>query len=339
MSITIIKRLDPKLRKEVVDGAVECKLMSAFIGVDGDILPSFGIGLVDENDNVQFWGLTIPHRLITAWRGMYILDQATIISNGTLCYCYEIGKRDLKDSDKRSLNILQDQIPDINNFRKKILATSIDNDELNAMLSICNSAENDIDVAIWELEDEIASKTINRTTEVLNTIAINKTKVDTRTRNVAISKKQLPSDQSFKKFCEDFKIRNLCGMPGGIYGADWGHIDMDYIDEEIVYTGLSIGRSRIIFCTKEPEGAKNFGAVGYPVLHTNTDRNIKLSEVLYKDGDMYVCFSEIGKEDSGEEEQRLSDLRKLEPHMIGVSFCGRGKYPPKDIERGFVSLT
>lgn len=150
------------------DQAVDSE-SSAFIGATDGGLCQFGIGLLDANNQSlnRFWALAHPHRLITAWRGMFILDAADIILSDTLYQAYHAGSDDDKDFEAElAAENLAKYIPDMKKLRQNILKRKISEDTLNAMLKICNDPANDIHIDLREIEEAISKGIIKRTAEV-----------------------------------------------------------------------------------------------------------------------------------------------------------------------------
>jgi hypothetical protein len=83
------------------------KLVSPILGFRGKgDFAEFGIGAFRRDKTGNFWGLIMPHLIIQAWRGMKLVEQATMIHNSTLCDCYTVAKPRLHSSDERRLRSL-----------------------------------------------------------------------------------------------------------------------------------------------------------------------------------------------------------------------------------------
>jgi hypothetical protein len=149
--------------------------MSAFMGaLERGGITQLGIGLIDDDDKGDFYGLASPHCLITAYRGMHVLNEVSHIQRGTLCACYHAGQRDWDAGTARHLDNLRKQVPDVFRLRIDLLDSYIEDGELDEMLAICNDASNGINVATSELEDEIDAGTIRYTDEVFKAFEIAK---------------------------------------------------------------------------------------------------------------------------------------------------------------------
>lgn len=315
MALVILKMLDYKVRYY---SGVPTAPLAAFVGAAGDSMLSFGIGLISEDCNTaQFWGLAMPHSLITSYRGMQVLDNVTELEHGTICACYYAGGRDLRDSELHYIDDLREQIPEISDMRETMLAQSIPDGELDEMLEVCNSTDG-IDLAIWELEKEIEAGAISRTPGVERAFEIAQAERARYERNEELAAQELPADQSFEQFCKDFRIEYLCDAPVGMYGWDWGHTTMDGLDKEIVYSSLQYEHPSSVFCTEFSAKRNDFGQIGHPVLQLSDDKKVALESVQYVDGVMYANICEMGLH---HETIRvtLAALRVLEPAMVGVT--------------------
>jgi len=59
-----------------------------------------GVGIFYEIGGGSVWGMISPRNFITAWRATEILRHITYIKNGTLCYAYYAGQRNVHISDQ-----------------------------------------------------------------------------------------------------------------------------------------------------------------------------------------------------------------------------------------------
>lgn len=332
----ILKQLSPKPRMILKNGIVSEKIMSAFLGATDETNASFGIGLIDEQGGNTFWGLIGPHCLVTAWRGVQVLDQVLNIKDGTICACYYTGERELSGRDERYLDILREQMFDIDQIRAELLEVAIPSEELDSMLSICNSKKNGISVLTCELEDEINAETIMRTEQVELAFKISQQRYDFRENNRKFSKTPLSKDKSFAQFFKDFRIVHLTDAFYGTSDMDWGYIKMESIDERIIFDGLQFNHANLIFCSSESAKSHIHGYFGHPVLGTNDGRNVVLSSVVYKDDESYAVVNNVGETETSE--LKLSDFRKLEPLMIGLTFTKYDHVSEEDTKRGFVLI-
>ncbi|MFV0485187.1 MAG: hypothetical protein ACK5MU_03110 [Candidatus Saccharimonadales bacterium] len=319
MSLIVLKRMDYKVREQ--DGE-ETAPLAAFLGASSELCPSFGIGLIDERGQAMFWGLMIPHSLITAYRGMQILNEASVLQHGVICACYHAGQREMHESEAHYIADLETQIPDIENLRASLLEQKIPDEELDAMLMVCNSPKNGIDITIAELEIELAAGTISRTAGVEKAMQIEQEEQARRDKNTEISEQALPAEQSFAGFCEEAGVKYLCQTPIGLYGWDWGHEDLADVDREIVFAGLHYGSVKGVYCTEFPEKSKSLGSFGHPVISINNgEENIAIEFAQYTEGAMhvYLCGVDCFGENRDRGLVRLDELRKMNPKMVGVT--------------------
>ena len=126
----------------------------------------FGIGLLDEEDDGHFWGLEAPHRLVTSWRGMQILDRVERVGFGVISRAYSAGLRQEEDGIGNWWEQLKEVLPNTDEMREEMLSRKIPDKELERMLRICNRPDNEIAVDIKELQEEIRLGTIRETEQV-----------------------------------------------------------------------------------------------------------------------------------------------------------------------------
>ena len=315
MALIILKQLDYRVRNEK---GIPTEPLAAFIGAtDGD-LAEFGIGLVNEEGKASFWGMLHPHRLITAWRGMHVLDKVENIYHGTLCACYYAGLRELSGDDKERVDELGKQIDGLDELRERLLNTVL-TDELEEILKFCNDPGNQIHLATWEFTEEIKAGTIAMTSELQRVFDLEREAQELYQSNTAKSEEPLADAESFEKFCVEAGIGYLCDYPFGAYGWDWGHWKLEGLDTNIVMRGLQFGYGEVIYCTEYPESSDDFGAIGHPVLTmSNGAITTVLIKVQYEDNRMIAYLSELNG-DSKTTPMDLSALRELSPRMIGIA--------------------
>ena len=333
MGLIVLQQLEAKPRTMMRDGrCVEVK-SAAFVGATDGELCEFGIGLLDENSGRSvFWALVCPHLLITAWRGMHILDKTTSILHGTICHAYYAGQTNDENSDvKKAIAELSEQIPDFQAFRKSILEMKIDNDVLDAMLKICNSTDNSIDISEHELKEAVKAGIINQTDEVSRVYEIAIEQQLQRERIEQISKQPLPESKSFRVFCQKFGIKNLFDNPYDDWPDYWS---VDKMDEMLVRSGLSYDGLESVWCAENPKSAPGVGHVGRPVLQLNDQRTVVLSYVRFKDNDMFGAIHSVKGEDE-DEWLTLSELSAFKPRFVGLTFDRNDKPTPNDMARGY----
>lgn len=334
--ILMLAKMEMKPRMLLEDGKWEKVKMAAFVGATDEELAQFGIGLVDGEGHCWFWALALPHLLVTSWRGMQVLDRLERIDHGTICNAYYIGKRRADSELKRAVPALSKQLPEIIKLRDELLRTKIPDEELDRMLEICNSPDNNIDVAIWELEDEIKAGTIQETEKVRQAFEIDAAGRVRWAQNEARSKQALPRHQSFRRFCEDAKIQYLCDVPFGAYGFDWGHRNMETLDETIVFSGLQFGHAVWFACTENPERAQSFGQVGLPVIRLADERELVLEKAHYHDDQMWAGARLV--KDDELTEWRLDELASMKPRMVGITYDAYDNPSSEDAERGYALI-
>lgn len=347
MPLIILNQLKSVPRSVLRGDKFVTEASSAFIGATTDKLSQFGVGLLCDDGQTEMWGLLYPHYLIRSWRAMHILDRVSYVEPGslvnpkTLCACYYAAGRPNKNDTERERYVsqLRQQIPDIDDLCEQLFLTKIDDEELDSMLAFCNDPENGIRLAERELVEELEVGTINRTDEVSKTLVLAEYEHKLRKKNQKISKRQLPKDKSFKIFCKNAVIQYLSDTPIEAYGWwDWGHCDIEKIDEEIVYSGLNFGGKKYISCTQNPETAKNPGQFGRPVLRLKDGREFALIAAYYKSANMWISVKNVRDALSEIEEWRLSDFAKFSPKMIGITRYKMGDTSTEDIDRGYVPV-
>lgn len=318
------------------DGKWQEVEMTSFVGVTDEESAQLGIGLADKEGKCHFWALAFPHALITSWRGMQVLDHLEKIGYGTIHHAYFVGERKKDSEVERSMAELKEQLPEIETLREKLLKKPIPDDELDRMLTICNSPESHINVATWELKQEIEAGTIHETRQVKLAFEIEAKEQVRLGQNKARSKVALPAHQSFREFCQRANIQYLCSAPIGAYGWDWGHRDPGEIDEEIIFHGLQYGWSEQIFCTEEPEKADKFGQIGHPVVLLKDGRELVVCYAYYHDDQMWVGVRPVKNEDELTE-WKIGELSALGPQMVGITLSRQSKNVTiEEVERGYV---
>lgn len=336
MGIIVLQKLEAKPRTILRDGRCIEEKSSAFVGATDDELCQFGIGLLNEEKGKSlFWALLCPHRLITAWKGVRILDQITNIQSGTICHAFYAGMSKEDDNDvKRAVTALTEQIPEFEKLHKTVLETKIDDDTLNAMLKVCNSPENHIDVCISELKEAVQAGIIHQTEEVSRAYKIAIDKQLEYERDEKISKQPLPNSKSFRNFCEKCGITNLFDNPY----FDWpGYWSMEKVDEILVLNGLRFEGTEQVWCTEKSQNSSGTGHIGQPVLRLNDQREVVLTGVRFKDNDMWGKIYQVKSEDEGEWTP-LSKLFIWEPHFVGLTFDQNDKPTTEDMSRGYIAV-
>lgn len=333
MGIIILQKLEAKSRTVLRAGGCVEEKSSAFVGATSDDLCQFGIGLLnEETQKCSFWALVCPHLLITAWRGMHILDRTICIQRGTICHAYYAGETGNESSDvKRAIADLAEQIPEIEELRKEVLEMKIDDETLDAMLKICNDPKNHIDVNSYELKEAIQAGVINQTPEVTRVFELADEKKRQIEHDKEFSEQPLPEAKSFRKFCEKVGICNLYSDPYDDWPCYW---NIERLDATLVYDGLQFEGIEEVWCAEHPQGSDKAGHIGQPVLELNDQRTVVLSYVRFKDNDMWGAIHLV----KGKNENTwltLSDLSALNPHFVGLTFDGNDKPKIEDMARGY----
>lgn len=336
MGTIILHKLEAKTRTIFNDGRCTKEKSAAFIGATDDELCQFGIGLFNEEKRESlFWAMLCPHQLITAWRGLHILDKTTHILHGTVYNAYRAGEVNSDSNDvKKAIADLSEQIPDIEELREEVLKMKIDDEVLDEMLRVCNSPDNSIDVSVRELEEAVRAGIIKQTAEVSRAYKIDAEQRAQQERDEMISKQPLPESKSFRRFCEKFGINNLFSDPYD----DWpGYWPMERIDETLVYSGLRYKSTVEVWCAENPQGSDNTGHIGQPVLQLNDRRTVVLPQVYFKDDDMWVTIQAVENRDESAK-LTLSALSTLEPRFVGLTFDRNDKPTLEDMDRGYFAV-
>lgn len=344
MSLIEVRKLKPKWRQVLKeDGVYKDTMLSAFVGAKDGGITQFGIGLLDERTGkAEFWGSMLPQNLITAWRAMWLLECVKRVKPGMIYAAYCVARRNFSRScDGHHLETLRGQIPEIESLRDELLEAKIPDGELDGMLKICNGSENGINISASELEYEWRMGTINCTEELKRTLAAIEEEKAWQARAEEASKRPLPGHQSFRKFCKDFGLRNLCDQPSGSYGADWRHCDMKKIDQELVYYGLLRERVREIYCTKNTPHSKDFGQIGHPVLVMRDGRYLALTQVKYDQlNEMQLLLQATPLSEGGYEEwMTLPQARAQAVKMVGITCGPYSSVSDADHARGYVGAS
>lgn len=67
----------------------------------GDAFTDLGVGIINEKNQGMIWGLWMPKKIITSYRGMLIADKIGRFENGDLCSCFYAGDRNSSETDSR----------------------------------------------------------------------------------------------------------------------------------------------------------------------------------------------------------------------------------------------
>lgn len=335
--LIILRKLGPKPRTILWDKQWEEMELSAFVGATNDeTLAQFGIGLMDAKGECRFWGMLHPQALVTAWRGMYVLDRMEHIRHATICHSYYLGQRKVDHDVERALEDTKEQLPEIEKLREEVLQMKIPDEELDRMLKICNAEDNAILLATWELEAEVEAGTIHATDEVMRALEIAAAARVRQAQNEVRSQQPLPRHQSFVQFCKGARVKNVSDYPIGSYA--WGMRGEDKIDEDIVYAGLQFGHGIDFVCSENspPTGLER-GRVGSPVVLLKDGRELVLKSVCYHDDQMWISAALVKSPDQPTE-WKLSELAALGPQMVGIA-VGRSDWATaEEVKRGYALI-
>jgi hypothetical protein len=293
---------------------------------------SLGISLINTNgEPASFWGPALPHSLVQSWRSSHILDQIVHIQPDILSSCYYAGTRELHSSEQHHLDRLSNQL-NIHQLRTELLARPIPDEELDAMLNICNNPNSGIELDIHELKQELELGVINPTDELEQAFGLHENGMAQYVENMRRSKTPLPPDQSFAQFCRDFKIKNLCELPRGKYGRDWSHYDLDKLDEQIIFDSLQYRKPCAIYRSSRVKTSRNFGDIGHPILRIEGDTHLIPVSVRYHDNAILVSIVDL-MDTNNQYELTIPELRRLRPRMIGTTISLAGGEPLNGGER------
>lgn len=239
--------------EKIVNGTL--KKVVPFVGADREgEFAQLGVGIIiPEEQRTITWGLFIPHSLVRSWRGMKILEQVESIDRETLCACWSSARNKSKTSNDTS----QD-------FLNQVLVAVPNTDELNTM--IINLRDKGVSVDSWELEEEIRAGRI-----VMNPLIETLIREDEECRQAYQREeeeinKPLPPEESLGTFFAGLGIGNFI-IGGGIggYGIDWGHIEIETLDQTAKRDSFSKHRKnghRLEHTTAGPETTSSSVASG-----------------------------------------------------------------------------
>lgn len=219
--------------EKIVDG--QAKQVIPFVGADREgEFAQMGVGvLLPEEGKASIWGCVVPHLLIQSWRGMRILEKIGRIDRGTLCACWTVARRELHNDDDRYLDELADQAGEIDKFqalREETLASVPNADELQAMITILR--EKGVGVDSWELKAEVEAGRITMMPLIETLVREDEDRRLAYRRQEDEVKKSVPPEESLGAFFRALGIGNFIISPAiGGYGMDWGHHELDELDQ------------------------------------------------------------------------------------------------------------
>lgn len=287
----------------------------AFMGADRPgKLSCVGVGVINESTGTaSIWGLAIPHCIIQSWRAMKVLEEIPVIEHGTLCACWYAAGRRFLDSDKRHLEHLVDIIGEehFGTLRARVLEDAPGADELDEMIRLFR--EHEIHVNVHELRQEIEAGTIVITDEIQRLLDEHDADQRQRELDEAESKTPMEPAESLRVFFDDVGVQHLLlGPPIGAYGWDWGHREMDGLDEAVRYGALRFGHSEHLLCTERGPDANDFGEIAPPQVVNRQGTTFVFTEANYTDGKMVITttITPINGEPTTDT-YTLADLREL----------------------------
>ena len=121
---------------------------------------SMGIALRQKCGHGQFWGVFIPRLVLATYRGMKIAEKVEKFEDGTLCACWYAGKRKSNSGEQDYVDEIEAKIG--KEGRERILYTIPPNFE--DMLT--KLSDNRVDIAGWEIEDEVKEGVLAATPRV-----------------------------------------------------------------------------------------------------------------------------------------------------------------------------
>ncbi len=114
-----------------------------------------------EEDNpeqpveTRFWGLVVPHDLLTCWRGMLILQEVKNLGKGDLCNAYYAGQRELHESDKHGVDEIIAKIG--RDTYDAIMARPIPDEVIDLIIKLTDEGNH---VALYPITEEVKAGTL-----------------------------------------------------------------------------------------------------------------------------------------------------------------------------------
>jgi hypothetical protein len=103
----------------------------------------------------RFWGLVVPHDLITCWRGMLILERMEHFDDQDLCNAYYGGMRKVHTPDEHRLRVVLDRIG--RRAYEHIMRTPIPEEIIDLILKL---KEEDKFLSLWSITEEVEAGTL-----------------------------------------------------------------------------------------------------------------------------------------------------------------------------------
>lgn len=345
MGLTIIKQFDMRRRRLYRGGKWQDVNMAAFIGATGAFCPGreaqFGIGLMQqredgkESGNYLFWGSSTPHRLVTAWRAAQIVNMVTDVRESTLFAAFAISSRAPMPKLQSYAEALSQAIPGIAMKGLRVRALSewrIADEELEAMLQICNEPGSNIKLSAQELQEELVEDIIYCTPGVCQVFDRAEREGEKLSCIVTESKLPLSEEQSFDRLCKRAGLKHLCSYPDDEPLLQQGLVKAD---QRLVYKYYRYGIGQKIFCAVK---RRQLECLGYPVMRVRQGDELVLREASYCCGRILLeAYSVHEKDDGRWMKMSVATLMDMKPRMVGVTFLEGARIDERDRERGYFS--
>ena len=119
-----------------------------------------GVGLRYNDGSAALWGLVMPHRVLTSYRGMRLAELVKEFEHGTLAACWHSGNRKVHPSEKRYVDEIEAKVGRA--AREQILSTLPEDFEG----FVERLGEKDVYVPGLELEEEVKAGVLKVTPRV-----------------------------------------------------------------------------------------------------------------------------------------------------------------------------
>ncbi len=325
MSLVIAIRGEPS--EKIVDG--ELRSVVPFVGTDREgEFSQMGIGLLfPDEEKATIWGLLMPHTLIKSWRGMKLLEQVKHIKHSTLCSCYTIATDNVHKSDERHFEELADQfggMEKLKEFRAKVLASVPSAEEIDTMINTLR--EKGVGIDSWDLTAEVEAGRIETSPAIEQLVQEEGERRAEYAKQEEQIKKPVPPEESLAQFFEDLCIGNFITSPAvGVYGIDWDHIELKYLDQTAKRGGAYLDNGFILeHTTQEPETfatdiasdvtmhQTSFGEIENPWFLANDGTRYTFFSAKFRDEHFYIKVKmEKDNETPREEEFTVTQLREM----------------------------
>jgi hypothetical protein len=244
--------------------------VTPFVGADSEgefAQMGFGFLLTEETESSKghIWGLLAPHQLIRSWRSMKILERLERIEDGTLCCCFYAAQREISNNDQQYLDRLAEQLGDAKKLQTiltEVMALNPNAVEMETMLNALRRAK--VDISEWELQEEIKAGRISNSPLIETIIEEAEARREEHKTQEEEIKKPVAEGESLSAFFRDLGIGNfIVGGGFGGYEIDWGHIDLNALDQTVKRDSFSEylpNGHKLEHTTEAPETSKAGGA-------------------------------------------------------------------------------